>query len=174
MNTKGITDYIRNNVTRTEIISKSYSIQNGKIQRTSNPHLAQFYNSECKTIGLINKSTGGNLTKSGGVCTTITTFTDNLKRNFQKLIRQYSKKIQIISKSGELIILPERIITDTKEIDYKKGIVKKTRKIRELKTPHELDKEYPDYVQIYKLNGKPKYSEEIIEKTEEKYTSRKH
>ena len=89
MKTQGITDYIRNNTARTEIISKSYSIQNGKIQRTSNPHLTQFYNSEGKTIGLITKSTGGNLTNSGGVCTTITTFTDNLKRNFQKIIRQY-------------------------------------------------------------------------------------
>ena len=46
--------------------------------------------------------------------------------------------------------------------------------MRELKTPHEINKEYPDFVQIYKLHGKPKYSEELIEKSEEKYTSRKH
>ena len=147
MKTQGITDYIRNNTARTEIISKSYSIQNGKIQKICDPHIAQFYNKEGKTIGLINKSTGGNLTKSGGVCTTITTFTDNLKRNFQKVIKRYLQKIQIIDNSEELIILPERIVTDIKEIDYEKGIVKKTRKMRELKTPHEINKDYPDFAQ---------------------------
>ena len=173
MEIKNVTDYIRKNVVKTDIISKSYIIQDGKILATSNPHIAQFYNSEGKCIGMISKVHGGALSKNGGICTTITTFTDNLKRNFQKIVRQYFKKIQIINNSKEIVIIPERIVTDIKEINFEKKITKKVRKVRELETHHELNKEYPNFVKIYTLKGKAKYTEEIIEELEEPYKQHK-
>ncbi len=174
MKIQAVTEYIKKNIVRTEILSKSRECIDGVKYTTSNPHIAQFYNSEGKRIGEISKVQVGGLSKFGGICTTITTFTDNLKRNFQKVVRQYSNKIQILDSSGNVLVLPERIITDIKEIDFEKGIVKKVRKVRELETPHEIDKNYPDFVQIYKLDGKAKYSEEIIEELEEPYTCHRH
>lgn len=171
MKIQAVSDYLKKNVVRTEILSKSYGYLDGVRYATSNPHIAQFYNAEGKRVGEISKVHGGGLNNFSGISTTITTFTDNLKRNFQRVVRQYLNKIQILDSSGEVLVIPERIITDIKEIDYEKGIVKKARKVRELETPHELDKEYPDFAQIYKLHGKAKYSEEIIEELEEPYTS---
>lgn len=173
MKIQTIAAYLKKNIARTEILSNSHEYLNGTKYITKNPHIVEFYNSEGKRIGEISKIHGGGLNKFFGVCTTITTFSDKLKRNFQKVIKQYSNKIQILDKSGDILVIPERTITDIKEIDFEKGITKKIRKIRELKTPHELDKEYPNFAQIYKLHGKAKYSEEIIEELEEPYISHK-
>ena len=80
MKIQTVTDYLKKNIARTEILSNSHEYLEGTKYITKNPHIVEFYNSEGKRIGEISKIHGGGLNNFFGVCTTITTFSDKLKK----------------------------------------------------------------------------------------------